>query len=547
MRTDLIRVYKTVHTWTGVICGLALFICFYAGAITMFKDRLIDWTTPPASVGQLIRTEDAPKLIQQVLATQPDARKVLSLRYHDNDDRDHAWLTWATHGRTQRAIATLDAQGRLHVETTHPSDVAQFINVLHMTAGVPGGFDVGMGVMGVVSLLYGLALVSGVIVLLPTLIKDLFVLRIGKNLKRMWLDAHNVVGILSLPFHLVMALSVVGFGLHDYIYDAQDKLIYDGKLQAMLVAQNPFFGAAPKNPQQDATKLLAPAELLARVREHAPGFEPEELTWRRAGQPGATVFVRGEDPHYLARSGGFALMDPVSGAFVNRRFLPGEGNGDHWAATTSAIYALHFGSYGGAPVQWGYFLLGLAGAFLFYSGNLLWIESRRKTQRAENESVAQRFWARFLAALTVGVALGCISGISTSIVAAKWLNGHVAAMHAWHAWIYYSVFLFCIAWAFLRGAPRAAVELLLLATLSTAALPLTSIAGWLFPSTNGWAGGSDGSLAVDIVAMFGAAVYAWMWRATARRVSMGRTDSVWFDRSRQKSAVNDIRNVRGLP
>jgi hypothetical protein len=38
-----------------------------------------------------------------------------------------------------------------------------------------------------------------------------------------------------------------------------------------------------------------------------------------------------------------------------------------------------------------------------------------------------------------------------------------------------------------------------------------------------------------------------MWRATARRVSMGRTDSVWFDRSRQKSAVNDIRNVRGLP
>ncbi|MGE8473992.1 MAG: PepSY domain-containing protein, partial [Paraburkholderia hospita] len=43
MRTDLLRVYKTVHTWTGVICGLALFICFYAGAITMFKDQLIDW------------------------------------------------------------------------------------------------------------------------------------------------------------------------------------------------------------------------------------------------------------------------------------------------------------------------------------------------------------------------------------------------------------------------------------------------------------------------------------------------------------------------
>ncbi len=255
MRTDLIRIYKTVHTWTGVICGLALFICFYAGAITMFKDPLIDWVTPPASNSQLIRIDEAPTLIPQVIATQPDARALLSLRFHD---RDHAWLSWPTNGRTQRATATLDAHGQMHIEMTHPSDVPQFIDVLHMTAGVPGGFDVGMGVMGVVSLLYGVALVSGVIVLLPTLIKDLFLLRVGKNLKRMWLDAHNVVGVLSLPFHLVMALSVVGFGLHDYIYDAQDKLIYNGKLQPMLIEQNPFFGKAPVNRAAQGTTLLAP-------------------------------------------------------------------------------------------------------------------------------------------------------------------------------------------------------------------------------------------------------------------------------------------------
>src|SRR5258706_6667875 len=219
MRSDLLRVYKTVHTWTGIICGLALFICFYAGAITMFKDQLTSWVTPPATSTQLVRIDDTPALIGQVLASRPDAGKVFSLHFKD---RDHAWLSWQTRSRPQRTTATLDAGGHLHVETDHPSDVAGFIDVLHMTAGVPGGFDVGMGVMGVVSLLYGLALVSGVIVLLPTLVKDLFVVRVGKNLKRMWLDAHNVIGILSLPFHLVMALSVVGLGLHDYIYHALD-------------------------------------------------------------------------------------------------------------------------------------------------------------------------------------------------------------------------------------------------------------------------------------------------------------------------------------
>jgi uncharacterized iron-regulated membrane protein len=257
--------------------------------------------------------------------------------------------------------------------------------------------------------------------------------------------------------------------------------------------------------------------------------------------------VSGDDPRYLARSGGFVLMDAVTGEVVNKKFLPGDGNGNNWSATSSAIYALHFGSYGGAPVQWGYFFLGLAGAFLFYSGNLLWIESRRKSQRTPEQSVTQKRSTGFMASLTVGVALGCINGISLSLAAGKWLNGHVADMHAWHASIYYTVFLGSIAWAFVRGAPRAAVDLLLLATLAALALPLTSAVGWLAPSTHWWAGGSEGALAVDIVAALGALCFAWMWRATARRVSAGRADSVWFDRSRQKSAVTDIQKVRGLP
>ncbi|MEJ0003995.1 MAG: PepSY-associated TM helix domain-containing protein [Pararobbsia sp.] len=541
MRNDLIRVYKTVHTWTGVICGLALFICFYAGAITMFKDALADWVTPPASAHQLVELGEVPALLDKVLRVEPEARGLLSLRFKD---REHAWLTWTTQGGAQRASATLDQAGQLHVEARHPSNVPAFIDVLHMTAGVPGGFSVGMGVMGVVSLFYGLALVSGVIVLLPTLIKDLFVLRIGKNLKRMWLDAHNVVGILSLPFHLVMALSVVGFGLHDWIYATQDAAFYGGKLQPMLVAQNPFY--ASSGTQVGSTNLLPPAELIAKVRANAPGFEPSEMIWQRPGQPGATVFIAGSDPRYLVRSGGFALMDPVTGRFVNKSFLPGDGNGNGWSATATAIYALHFGSYGGAPVKWGYFLLGLAGAFLFYSGNLLWIESRRKSARADAPDVRQRRSADVLAALTVGVTLGCINGISLSLVAGKLLSGRIDDMPSWHASIYYIVFLGSIGWAFLRGAPRAALELLLLAVAASAAIPLSSLAGWLWPSTGLWAGGSTGSLAVDCVAAIGSACFAWMWRATARRVTAGRADSVWFD-ARQKSAVIENKNVRGLP
>src|SRR3546814_15498106 len=61
--------------------------------------------------------------------------------------------------------------------------------------------------MGLVSLLYGLALLSGVVIHLPRLLQNLFALRPGRNLKQFWQDAHNVVGVLSLPMHVMFAIT----------------------------------------------------------------------------------------------------------------------------------------------------------------------------------------------------------------------------------------------------------------------------------------------------------------------------------------------------
>src|SRR3546814_19255437 len=74
-----------------------------------------------------------------------------------------------------------------------------------------------------------------------------------------------------------------------------------------------------------------------------------------------------------------------TGAITEADYLPGGQGG--WFATISSFFALHFGNYGSAPVRWSYFFLGLAGAFLFYSGNLLWIE-RSEERRVGKECVS---------------------------------------------------------------------------------------------------------------------------------------------------------------
>ncbi|MFC6805576.1 PepSY domain-containing protein [Methylophaga thalassica] len=50
VKADIIRTYKSLHTWVGIISGMALFIAFYAGALTIFKEPISHWATPPFSI-----------------------------------------------------------------------------------------------------------------------------------------------------------------------------------------------------------------------------------------------------------------------------------------------------------------------------------------------------------------------------------------------------------------------------------------------------------------------------------------------------------------
>lgn len=544
MRIDFIRIYKAVHTWTGIVAGMALFIAFYAGALTVFKEPLARWASAPNTTTEAaVPLTDTPTLITHTLAAHPEAAKDFVLHLKEAEHLP-ARMTWQMRDEgadeldnlsSRHYIATLAADGTASAREVHPSKLAEFIDVLHRVVGLPIDTDVNRWIMGVIAILYAVALVSGVIVLLPSLVKDLFALRVGKNLKRMWLDAHNVVGIFSLPFHLVMAITAIGFAYHDDIYAIQNKIIHGGELARAFAPGGSGSGGASA---RDPATMLPPTELLRQAQALSPTFEPASLQYTLVTGPRAAVRIWGHDSEALSLRtlGGFVALDPYSGRVINADFLPGHQDAAHTILT--GLFALHLSTFGGTPVKWMYFLLGLAGAWLFYSGNLLWVETRRrKTTRDASKQPEQRRDARLMASATVGVCLGCICGISLTIVAGKWLHGYVTELNAWHSHIYYATFFAAIAWAFMRGGGRAAVHLLWLAAAFTIAIPLTTLLAWLFPALGLWGHASAVTLGVDATALAGALCFARMALTTARRVRNGSADSVWSEHSGSTAPV----------
>ena len=499
MKAQTVKDYLAVHTWVGILCGLVLYVAFYAGAFSMLEAEITRWTQPPAPASTAV-SDDGDALAAAFLAANPDAKGRVRLLWPGADNAQPA-LALLERGKDPMWWQ-LGSDGQLHRMGSMPREddtSGNFVDYLHRKGGLPIPLEVAEPIIGLVSLAYGLALASGIVVLLPSLVKDLFYLRLGANLKRMWLDVHNLLGVASLPFHLVIALSAAVFGLHDIVYLAQDKFIYQDGLRATVARESV---PPPKVARAD---WLPPSEIRRRVQEQTPHFQPLALNYVLQPGGGATAVVNGSDERHFQRASryGLAFVNLGTGEIYDRTYLPGA-SGHVSTALLSSLFALHFGSFGGDTVRILYLLLGLSGALLFYTGNLLWIETRTKRARKPQDGPAleRPRHVRIVSALTLGVCLGCAAALPATLALAHWLAPRVGDLDALHQGVYYTLFGACIAWAIWRGTDRAAPGLLWFTAACNALVPLAAV---LRP-------GPDGVLLGAVCALL-ALFFAWLgWR-----------------------------------
>jgi len=208
MKPQTLRTFIDVHTWVGLIAGFALFIAFYAGSITVFSHEVFEWDAIREQQRPHDSIADADALIAAAIQQHPRAGESFNLQL-PGDHGPRLVMHWYERlpGGTFATHEFRWSDGALD-ETPDQSQLAELIDRLHYTAGLPAPW--GPYSFGFICILYGVALVTGVIMYAPGFLRDLFALRVGKNLKRFWQDAHNVIGVLSLPFHVIFAWSGAG-------------------------------------------------------------------------------------------------------------------------------------------------------------------------------------------------------------------------------------------------------------------------------------------------------------------------------------------------
>jgi uncharacterized iron-regulated membrane protein len=511
MDSKLLRTFYLIHKWTGIFVGFALFVAFYAGAMTMFEQDIKQWQQPLRTVSTSTQSpiEQGQALLDYILTNEPlvgESRLTL--------------LLGGVSGAPEAYF--FDHQGKRHYSATDSikedgmtrSELAELINELHFSLGIPliGGY-----LMGLICLLYALALVSGTFIYWPRIKKEFLAFRTGRNAKLFWLDTHNLLGIVSLPFHVVFAWTGAVLSLGLAVMFLLNPLAFQGRLLEVVPT---ILGTLPAEPH-DARK--APMQALRDLQDMAlqsarqcgvADFEINSARIQYPGRANALIEFHGQVPRTLGASGAITLSG-VDGLLTSLQIPSCR---DSNQAVLSFFNALHFGNFGGYTLKIIYALLGLAGAGLFYSGNILFIESRRKAGQIEQSPLVV-----VMSKATVGVCLGFCAALAGAFVSTQLFQYFAQGDTYWslaqmESFVCFSIWGLAIIWSFVRTHPiHSARDLLLVSACLYGLSAAFHVLLWQIYS----------GIIVDLVLLFLVIVFAGLARMVARRARNGVRGSLW--------------------
>lgn len=363
MTRGAFRAWCAVHKWTSLVCTAFLLMLCVTGLPLIFHEEIDEALGGHAALA----ADNGPQTLQSldaVLATALASRPgEVGLFMSFDEDRPVVNVTTGPRPdapEMQMTLMSLDQRTAKLIGPIEEGGVMDVILRLHvdMFAGQPGTFF--LGFMG---FLFTISVVSGVVVYAPFMAKlDFGQVRTGRSTRLKWLDYHNLLGIVTVTW-------VVVVGFTGVINTLSTPII--GIWQATQLAEMtaPYRNQPPPTPGRMASIHQA----VETARAAAPGMRVQFVAF-----PGGSysskhhyaVFLQGATP-LTKKILTPALIDAETGELTAMRRMP-------WYAQALLLsQPLHFGDYGGLPLKILWALLDVVTIVVLGSGLYLWLARRR--------------------------------------------------------------------------------------------------------------------------------------------------------------------------
>ncbi|MCU1717791.1 PepSY-associated TM helix domain-containing protein [Pseudomonas sp. 5P_3.1_Bac2] len=370
MKSTSIRRWSVIHTWTSLICTLFLLLLALTGLPLIFHHELEHLLGDAPELKAMPAT--TPHLSLQALVEAAERHRpgeVVQYFGYDKDERNGVVaITAATAGTDPNLSHTFMLDARSGEPVAMPAANGGLLMVmlrLHvdMFAGLPGKL-----LLAFMGLLFVLSIISGAVLYAPFMRRLKFAeVRRDKSRRVRWLDLHNLIGIVTLTWALVVGVTGV-------ISACADLLISAWRNDSLTAMVAPYRDAPPLSQRASVDNLLTIAS------QAAPGMLPDFIAFpgtRFSSEHHYSVFMQGST-HLTSH-----LWTPV---LIDAQTLKVTAVGERpWYMDALALsQPLHFGDYGGRPMQILWAVLDVLTIIVLGSGLYLWWVRLRNRPRVKD-------------------------------------------------------------------------------------------------------------------------------------------------------------------
>ncbi|MDQ7990525.1 MAG: PepSY domain-containing protein [Candidatus Dactylopiibacterium sp.] len=362
MSPRAMRTWTWLHKWSSLVCTLFMLLLCLTGLPLIFHHE----------IGELLGTEahapemaaDAPRVsldrvMEVARARHPGKGGMFASQERDDDRVWYVTLSDTPTSETDLKQVAVDARsGEILTEPQLDNGFMYIMFSLHVNlfAGLPG-----MLFLGFMGLLLLVSLVSGAVLYAPFMRKLEFgSVRRERSPRVKWLDLHNLLGIVTLVWFFVVGFTGV-------LNTGADLLVQHWQNNQLAQMVAPYRGQPP------LTRLGSLEAAVSAARAARPDMAVSFVAF-----PGTSfssphhygIFMHG-DSALTSRLLVPVLVDATTAQVTDTRELP-------WYFSALLISRpLHFGDYGGRPMQIIWALLDVLTIIVLVSGLYLWLRKHR--------------------------------------------------------------------------------------------------------------------------------------------------------------------------
>ncbi|NWL01230.1 hypothetical protein DM790_10425 [Flavobacterium collinsii] len=380
------NIYFHTHTVSGIVISVALFVIFFAGSFSFFRDEIINWERSESTAITREIQLDYNKALKHLDEKYVLHGRNITISKHSNEERVNVYMegtkdTLAPKKQRDSQFFYLNPKNFKSFTYEESYSLGELLYRLHFFAQIP--YPVGYYLSGFVALFFLFAVVTGVLLHWNKIVSNFYIFRPKEKLKTLWTDAHTALGMIGLPFQFVYAVTGAFFMIKLLLVAPAVMALYDNdqsKLYKELEYTDPDYKFENK-------KLANPFnidELVAKTKKNWSDFEITRVFIQNYGDVNMHVLVEGELLSHKKFTGiGKVVYRIADGKEIAKKDPISQTS--YLDVIKNVLYRIHFGDYGGYALRIVSFLLGIITCFVIISGVMIWLVARQKNNMPEKK------------------------------------------------------------------------------------------------------------------------------------------------------------------